>query len=159
ADFPSKSPRWHCRDGLLYGLNRWFPSAARVVRSGSRTSAAHALQRHSEPTAPWLVQQLREAFRSFGTEPVRTAYRSPWQKGIAERWVGTCRRELLDHVVVLNERHLHRRLREYVAYYNGDRVHTWLRDAPERRPLEPRPSHGAKVVGRPRVGGLHHRYV
>jgi len=138
----------------------------------------------ANPTAPWVVQQLREAFpeasapahlvhdrdsifsnkvreaiRSFGTEPVRTGYRSPWQNGIAERWVGTCRRELLDHVIVLNERHLYRRLREYVAYYNGDRVHTWLRDAPERRPLESRPSHGAKVVGLPRVGGLHHRYV
>ncbi|HME69013.1 MAG TPA: integrase [Myxococcota bacterium] len=93
----------------------------------------------ANPTAQWVVQQLREAFpeasapvylvhdrdsifsktvrdtiRSFGTEPVRTAYRSPWQNGTAERWVGTCRRELLDRVIVLNERHLHRRLREYV---------------------------------------------
>ena len=88
-----------------------------------------------------------------------TAYRSPWQNGIAERWIGTCRRELLDHVIVLNERHLHRRLREYVAYYNAERVHTRLRDAPHGRPLEPRPSPGAEVVGLPRVGGLHHRYV
>src|SRR5271157_90978 len=93
----------------------------------------------ANPTAQWVVQQLREAFpeasapaylvydrdsifskrvgeaiRSLGTEPVRTAYRSPWQNGTAERWVGTCRRELLDRVIVLNERHLHRRLREYV---------------------------------------------
>ena len=138
----------------------------------------------ANPTALWVVQQLREAFpeasapaylvhdrdaifartvrealRSFGTEPVRTAYRSPWQNGIAERWVGTCRRELLDHVIVLNERHLHRRLREYVAYHNAERVHTRLRDAPHRRPLEPRPSPSAEVLGLPRVGGLHHRYV
>jgi len=138
----------------------------------------------ANPTAPWVVQLLREAFseasapaylvhdrdsvfsnkvreaiHGFGMEPVRTAYRSPWQNGIAERWVGTCRRELLDHVIVLNERHLYRRLREYVAYCNAGRVHTWLRDAPERRPLESRPSHGAKVVGLPRVCGLHHRYV
>jgi hypothetical protein len=82
---------------------------------------------------------------------VRTAYRSPWQNGIAERWVGTCRRELLDHVIVLNERHLHRRLCKYVAYYNAERVHTRFRDAPHRRPLEPRPSPGAKVIGLPRV--------
>jgi len=138
----------------------------------------------ANPTAPWVVQQLREAFpeasapaylvhdrdsifsnkvreaiHGFGMEPVRTAYRSPWQNGIAERWVGTCRRELLDHLIVLSERHLHRRLHEYVAYYNGDRVHTRLRDAPDRRPLESRPSPGAKVVGLPRVGGLHHRSV
>jgi putative transposase len=138
----------------------------------------------ANPTAEWVVQQLREAFPeasapaylvhdrdsifsntvreaicSFGTEPVRTAYRSPWQNGLAERWIGTCRRELLDRVIVLNERHLHRRLREYVVYYNVERVHTRLRDAPHGRPLESRPSPDAEVFGLPRVGGLHHRYV
>ena len=102
---------------------------------------------------------VREAIRGFGTKPVMTAYRSPWQNGTAERWVGTCRRELLDHVIVLNDRHLHRRLREYVRYYNAERVHTRLRDAPHGRPIETRPSLSAKVVGLPRVGGLHHRYV
>ena len=86
----------------------------------------------ANPTAPWLTQQLREAFpydtaskhlvydndsifsdqvtgaiRSFGVEPKRTAFQSPWQNGVAERWVGSCRREILDHVVVLNEQHLH----------------------------------------------------
>jgi putative transposase len=138
----------------------------------------------ANPTAEWVVQQLREAFpevsaplylvhdrdsifskdvreaiRRFGTKPVRTAYRSPWQNGIAERWIGTCRRELLDHVIVLNERHLYRRLREYAAYYNTERVHTRLRDAPHGRPVEPRPLIRAKIVGLSRVGGLHHRYV
>ena len=138
----------------------------------------------ANPTAQWVVQQLREAFpeasapaylvhdrdsifsksvreaiRSLGTEPVRTAYRSPWQNGTAERWVGTCRRELLDRMIVRNERHLHRRLLESVASSNAERVHTRLRDAPHRRPLETRPSLSAKVVGLPRVGGLHHRYV
>jgi transposase InsO family protein len=83
------------------------------------------------PTAAWVVQQLRETFglavmprhlifdrdsifsaqvvltvKSFGIKPTRTAYRSPWQNGVAERWVGSVRRELLDHVVVWNERHL-----------------------------------------------------
>jgi transposase InsO family protein len=138
----------------------------------------------ANPTAEWVVQQLREAFPeasapaylvhdrdsifsntvreaicSFGTEPVRTAYQSPWQNGLAERWIGTCRRELLDRVIVLNERHLHRRLREYVVYYNVERVHTRLRDAPHGRPLESRPSPEAEVFGLPCVGGLHHRYV
>lgn len=46
---------------------------------------------------------------------VRTAYQSPWQNGVAERWIGTCRRELLDHVIVLNEEHLRRLLKEFVA--------------------------------------------
>ena len=136
------------------------------------------------PTARWVIQQLREAFpfefapghliydndwifseevtaaiRSFGTEPVRTAYRSPWQNGLAERWVGTCRRELLDHVIVFDERHLQRLLTDYVAYYNAERVPTRLRDAPEGRSVEDRPSPSARLAALPRVGGLHHRYV
>jgi putative transposase len=63
-----------------------------------------------------------------------------------------------DHVVVLNEDHLRRLLREYVGYYNAERVHTSIRDSPVGRPVESRPSEHAKVVGLPRVGGLHHRY-
>jgi len=85
-----------------------------------------------------VVQQLREAFpydsapgylifdrgsnfneevidtvKSFGIQPKRTSFRSPWQNGVAERWVGNCRRDLLDHVVVLNEQHLKRLMNEY----------------------------------------------
>ena len=112
-----------------------------------------------QPTSAWVVQQLRETFRldltprylifdrdsifsaqvvstvkSFGIAPKRTAYRSPWQNGIAERWVGSVRRELLDHVVVLNERHLCRMLTEYVAYYHDDRTHLGLdKETPSRR--------------------------
>ena len=138
----------------------------------------------TNPTASWVIQQLREAFPwdyalpfllydrdsifsakvtatiwNLGIEPVRTAYRSPWQNPFAERWVGTCRRELLDHVVVLGERHLRRLLEEYVDYYNAERVHTALGDSPDGRPSEGRPSPSATVVGLPRVGGLHHRYA
>ena len=69
-----------------------------------------------------------------GTEPVRTAFRSPWQNGVAERWVGSVRRELLDHVVVLNQRHLRRLLKEYVHYYHEDRTHLGLgKDTPGGR--------------------------
>ncbi len=73
--------------------------------------------------------------------------------------MGSVRRELLDHVIVWDERHLQRLLREYVAYYNADRVHTQLRDSPAGRSTEHRPSLNARVVGLPRVGGLHHRYT
>ncbi len=73
--------------------------------------------------------------------------------------MGSVRRELLDHVVVLGEDHLRRLLREYVEYYNGDRVHTSIGDAPAGRLPEAKPSDSAKVVGFPRVGGLHHRYA
>src|SRR5258705_14017794 len=64
----------------------------------------------------------------------------------------------LDHVIVLNEKHLRRRLRSYLRYYHGSRTHLALeKDAPEPRAVEP-PEHGP-VVALPHVGGLHHRYV
>jgi putative transposase len=100
------------------------------------------------PTAEWIVQQLREAFpedrapqylvldhdgkfsrkvaamlKCLASELIRTAYHSPWQNGVAERWVGSYRRELLDHVIVLSEPHLRRLVREYMRYYHEDRVH------------------------------------
>jgi transposase InsO family protein len=102
---------------------------------------------------------VMSAIKSFEIDPKRTAFRSPWQNGTAERVVGSVRREMLDHVVVLNENHLRRLLREYVDYYNAERVHTSLEDAPAGRQVESRPSDRAKVVGFPRVGGLHHRYA
>jgi putative transposase len=139
----------------------------------------------TNPTAQWVIQQLRESFpddsaprylifdndtifsdevteaiKRFGTEPKRTAFQSPWQNGVAERWVGSCKREIIDHVIVVNEEHLRRLLRDYVNYYNAERVHTRIQDAPEGRPIEVRPSPDAKVVGLARIGGrLHHRYV
>ena len=158
---------------LLYA---WF-----VIGHGRREIIHFGVTEH--PTSSWVIQHLREAFpndtsprflifdndsifservtetiENIGISPRRTAFRSPWQNGIAERWVGSARRELLDHVIVLNEEHLHRLLREYVDYYNADRVHTQLQDSPMGRPTEHRPSSRAQVIGLPRVGGLHHRY-
>jgi putative transposase len=58
--------------------------------------------------------------------PARTCFESPWQNGVAERWVESCRRNLLDHIIALNERHLKRLLSEYVCYYHEDRTHLGL---------------------------------
>jgi putative transposase len=136
------------------------------------------------PSSTWVVQQLREAFpeadpyrymildhdtrfnaevleflQAAGLKPKRTSGQAPWQNGLAERWVGSCRRELLDHVIPLNDRHLRRLLYEYVNYYHEDRIHDALRkDTPHRRPLEVRPSPTATVTSEARLGGLHHRY-
>ncbi len=99
------------------------------------------------------------AIRAVDTEPIHAAYRCPWQNAYAERWIGTCRRELLDPVVVLDERHLKRLLTSYVGYYNADRVHTRTRDALSGRPVEPRLSSTAQVIALPGVGGLQHRYT
>src|SRR4030095_3829321 len=71
--------------------------------------------------------------------------RSPWQNGIAERWVGSCRRELLDHVIPLNEQHLRRLVRDYVVYYQEDRIHDALgQDTPNLRPVEKKPVCGGE---------------
>ena len=73
----------------------------------------------------------------LGIRQTKTAPRSPWQNGYAERFVGTLRREALDHVIVLGERHLLRLVRAHAAYYNEDRPHMALdRDAPIPRPVE-----------------------
>ena len=102
---------------------------------------------------------MTRAIKRFQIDPKRTAFRSPWQNGTAERFVGSVRRELLDHVVVLGYEHLRRLLREYVDYYNNERVHTSIGDAPVGRPVEHRPSEHAQALGFPRIGGLHHRYA
>jgi hypothetical protein len=98
--------------------------------------------------------------KSTGLEPKRTSIQAPWQNGTAERWVGSCRRELLDHVIVLNESHLRRLIRDYVNYHHEDRTHDSLgEDTPDTRPVSLKPAVNATVISMPRLGGLHHRYA
>lgn len=136
----------------------------------------------THPTAQWTAQQLVEAFpfdaapryllrdrdaiygekvrrriKSLGIEEVVTAPRLPWQNPFVERIIGSIRRDCLDHVIVINEQHLRRILREYIDYYHTCRTHLSLnKDPPETRTVEP-PEMG-NVVAFPCVGGLHHRY-
>jgi transposase InsO family protein len=153
-----------------------------VIEHGRRRILHFNITPH--PTAEWVVQQLREAFpecapyryvildrdatfdadvitllKATGLKPKRTSVRAPWQNGIAERFVGSCRREILDHVIALNEQHLRRLIRDYVSYYHQDRIHDSLeKDTPNRRPVEQRPAANATVISNARLGGLHHRY-
>jgi transposase InsO family protein len=98
--------------------------------------------------------------KATGLKPKRTSIRSPWQNGTAERWVGSCRREILDHVIALDERHLLRLIRDYVHYYQEDRIHDGLsKDTPNGQTTEQKPSSKATVISSARLGGLHHRYT
>ena len=98
--------------------------------------------------------------KSLGITPIRTSIRSTWQNGIAERWIGSCRKELLYHVIILNQNHLYKLLEEYVDCYNQDRTHYNLgKDPPLSRPIQKKGSNNDKVIALPRVGGLHHKYV
>jgi putative transposase len=133
------------------------------------------------PTSLWIVQQLREAFpfasaprflifdrdakyglevpvavRSLSICPVQTSFESPWQNGIAERWVESCRRDLLDHIIALHERHLKRLLSEYVRYHHEDRTHLGLAKQTPAARTACMPS--GRIVSHRRLGGLHHRY-
>jgi hypothetical protein len=105
-----------------------------------------------------LPAEVIELLQDMGVQPIKTAFHSPWQNGVAERWVGSCRRELLDRVIVLGERHLRRLIREYLQYYHDDRTHDSLsKDTPAKRPTLVRNA-DEQLVSANRVGGLHHRY-
>jgi transposase InsO family protein len=135
------------------------------------------------PSAFWTGQQLVNAFpfetvprfllrdrdgiysaefvrrvAGLGVEEKVIAPRSPWQNPCAERLIGSLRRECLDHVIILNERHLEEVMREYLGYYHRHRTHRALeRDCPVSRPIEA--ADQGKIIELSLVGGLHHRYT
>jgi putative transposase len=134
------------------------------------------------PTAQWTAQQVVEAFpwdeapryllrdrdriygdafrqrvRHMGIAEVLIAPRSPWQNPYVERVIGSIRRECLNYVIVLHERHLRRLLTGYFQYYHHWRTHRALEmDCPLRRTVQ-RPEVGP-IREVPEVGGLHHHY-
>jgi transposase InsO family protein len=86
------------------------------------------------------------------------ASRSPWQNPYVERVIGSIRRDCLDHMIIINERHLRRALRNYFDYYHSCRTHLSLnKDPPDSRAVES--VEYGNIVALPRVGGLHHRYT
>jgi transposase InsO family protein len=133
------------------------------------------------PTAAWLARQITEAFpwastpaylvrdndRAYGQvftsrvtamgirdRPISPG--SPWQNGIAERLIGTLRRECLDHMVIFGEAHLRRILSAYAVYYNQTRTHLALnKDCPLERPIQ----RFGSVAAIPVLAGLHHQYA
>jgi len=133
------------------------------------------------PTAFWVQQQLREVFpyddhpdymildndkifseavlktmKNLEIIPKKIAIRSPWQNGIAERWVRTYKDDFLQHVIIKNERHLLTLSKEFQEYYNNDRTHTFNgKDAPNFRKTE---NGNRKNLKKPILNGLHHRY-
>jgi len=156
---------------LLYGLL--------IMGHGRRQILWFGVTAH--PTAEWISNQVTEAcgweqalrylirdrdgaygevfirrLRSMGIRDRPTSPRSPWQNGYAERLIGSIRRECLDHVVVLGERHLRHLLLSYMKYHNEVRTHLSLeKDAPVSRAVE----RAGQILCRPILGGLHHQYV
>src|SRR5215467_5516911 len=150
-----------------------------VVSHGRRQLIWFAVTRHA--TAEWLARQIVEAF-PWGTAPIHLirdndrAYgqsftkrleamgirdrpitpRSPWQNAYVERLIGTLRRDCLDHVLILGERHLRQVLNAYCLYYNEARTHLGLnKNAPLSRAVQ----RFGTITATPVLCGLHHRYA
>jgi transposase InsO family protein len=129
-------------------------------------TARQILQTFPEETAPRYMLRDRDTIygesftrciASMGIREVLIAPRAPWQNAFVERVIGSSRRECLDHVIILNEAHLCRVLRAYLAYYNTTRPHQSLdNNSPQPRAIEPPPC--GRIIAIPQVGGLHHRY-
>ena len=151
-----------------------------VMLAHDRRRVVHvAVTEH--PSAAWTAQQLRNAFpddacpsyllhdndavfaavastiAAMRIEDLVTAPRSPWQNAYVERFIGSMRRECLDHVIVSNAAGLQRVVTDYVAYYMRSRTHLGLnKDTPTPRPVMPTDT--GRIVAVPQLNGLHHRY-
>ena len=136
-------------------------------RPSAKWTSLQLLQAFPENSAPRYLLRDRDGIygaefvrraKTMGIEEVLSAPRSPWQNPFAERVIGSIRREVLDHVIVMNERHLRQTLGDYFAYYHRHRTHLSLsKDAPETRPTEMREC--GDIVALPVLGGLHHQYL
>src|SRR5882672_7350669 len=159
-----------------------------VMEVGSRQILHYNVTVH--PTAGWTLQQFREAFpsdhhyrflihdrdsifsaevddelKSFGLKVLRTPVQAPKANAFCERLIGTVRRECLDYVIPLSEKHLRKTLREWVTHYNQGRPHSALGpgipDAPSGRFVQPSGHQipaGHDVIAAPILSGLHHEY-
>jgi putative transposase len=149
-----------------------------IIELESRQVMHVNVTRH--PTDAWVAQQLREA-TPFGQHPVylirdndrkfgehfanvaaeievlHTPVRAPRANAYCERFIGSLRRECLDHMLILSEKQLRRIVKEYVAYFNDDRPHQGIH---QRIPSAPAPSPAgeSEIIARPVLGGLHHAY-
>ena len=163
-----------------------------MMEVGSRRILHYNVTAH--PTADWTLQQFRDAFpgdhsyrflihdrdsifsaevddelKSFGLKVLRTPVQAPKANAYCERLIGTVRRECLDYVIPLGEKHLRKTLREWVTHYNQGRPHSALgpgipADTKERLQLFAPNTHRhelpteVRITTRAILGGLHHEY-
>ncbi len=179
---------WAC--DFLQVTDLWFRSlfAFVIVEHASRRVVHVGVTRH--PTDAWVAQQLREA-TPFGTAPrflihdndskfgpqfaragetsgielIHTPFRAPRANALCERFLGSVRRECLDHLLILHARHLSRVLKAYVAYVNHDRPHQGIGQAIPATVAtkavttkQPPPRGAGPIRAVPILGGLHHAY-
>ncbi len=153
-----------------------------IIELGSRRVVHFGVSRH--PTDDWVAQQLREATpslqaprflirdndRKFSSdftslartsriEILRTPYRTPRANAICERFLGSVRRECLDHLLIVSDGQLYRVLKEYVAFFNGARPHQGIeQQIPERMGSRGEEKREGKIISFPVLNGLQHDY-
>jgi len=153
-----------------------------IIELGSRRLVHFGVTRN--PTGAWVAQQLREATpfaegprylirdndrkygRLFarvasgtGIEVLRTPYGAPKANAVCERFLGSVRRECLDHFLILSERHLYRVMKQYQQYFNHARPHQGIEQTIPCQPVSgAEPQKGGELISRPVLGGLHHDY-
>ena len=142
----------------------------------------------AHPTEAWVTQQARNLLMDLGDGAdrfrflirdrdskfttafdavftgadiriIRTPVRAPQANAIVERFIGTLRRECLDHLLIIGTHHLTAVLREYVEHYNGHRPHRTLHQQPPASGPPPRSEAVIRPLRRDRLGGLIHEYV
>src|SRR5467141_2689737 len=180
-DIPPQSRRRHRRDGSVRRADNLVSSALWTADRGARPTTDRMARRHSasdrrmdcksdhgslrlEQVPRYLIRDRHGAYgqvfirrlRSVGIRDRPTSPRSPWQNGYAERLIGSIRRECIDHIVVVGERHLRHVLLSYMSYYNETRTHLSLdKDATVTRAV----AKASRIIARPILGGLHHQYA
>jgi transposase InsO family protein len=131
---------------------------------GARFQNPNSVRCSVQSAGSYLIRDRDQVYGAAATRRLRAlgirdkpiAPGSPWQNGFAERLIGSIRRECLDHIVVLGEKHLRRVLKSYAGYYNEKRTHRSLdKDAPITRPVQ----RTGNIISRALLGGLHHHYV
>jgi transposase InsO family protein len=173
---------WACDFTVVYDwlFQQWYIF---VVMELKRRRIVHASVTQS-PTDEWTAQQLWEATPwgrrpkylvrdrdskyaahfsavaiSSGIQECKTPYRAPRANGICERFIGSLRRECLDHILFYDGRHVQRVVREYIAYFNQERPHQGLgQHIPDRYDLPRSKPTGGRIRARVILGGLHHSY-
>jgi transposase InsO family protein len=172
---------WACDFVQAYDI--WFrPLFAFFVIDVNTKQVIHVAVTR-EPSERWTAQQLRQltpfetgpdfiirdrdakfgqdfdrVAEGLGIRVLKTAIRAPLMNATCERFLGSVRRECLDHVIILGESHLRTVLSEYSAYFNASRPHQGLNQRVPAPPTAIRSTTGGRVVALPVLGGLHHDY-
>ena len=153
-----------CHHGTQNSAHRAFRRYYIPIRRMDRTAAARSNTLGSGPK--YLLHDRDSKYASHfsavatgsGIQELRTPYRAPRANGICERYMGSLRRECLNHALILNDRHLLRVVREYTRYFNQERPHQGIGQRIPDHYDRPVSSPTGNISSKAFLGGLHYSY-